>query len=187
MSESLLYTARDGAPQGAPFLVLHDRFGSLDDARTLGRQLGDDKLRIAVRGPRVQTAGGGGTVAGYYWYFGPVEKPELSTLGDGLYQLERLLLETCEKLGQEKVGLLGHGEGGVVAVLTAMIWPERIASVIAIDAPMPVNLDQIPFDRLPLDGLQVTFVDDQQTFSAASAEKLKGLGAKAQMRTAATA
>lgn len=153
MSRSFLYTSRTGAPDGAPVLVLHERYGLLQDAEALARGLDDRAARIAVQSPRAQSAGGTGITKGYFWYIGPLQTPELSTLGDGLYQLELLIDETFERYGQRKIGLYGHGEGGTVALLAALIFPDKIGAVVALDAPFPTNLDKMPLDELPLNGL----------------------------------
>ena len=155
MADSLLYTRQDGPPSGAPFLVLHDRNGDLDGARALGEVLGDQFHRIGVRGPRLQTSGGSGRTHGYYWHIGPLARPELSTLGDGLYQFELLLLETARRHPGRGVGLLGEGQGGVIALLTALLWPEHLSAVIAVDAVLPENLADMPIEPRDLGGLPV--------------------------------
>lgn len=155
MSRSFLYTSREGAPDGAPFLVFHDRYLLLQDAEALAKVIDDDAIRIAVQSPRAQSAGGSGITKGYFWYIGPLNKPELSTLGDGLYQLELLIDETFERYGQRKIGLYGTGEGGVIAMLAGLIFPDKVSAVVAIDAPFPTNIDQMPLEVRALDGLPV--------------------------------
>lgn len=156
MSKSFLYTSRKGAPDGVPFLVFHDRRLLLQDAAALGDQLLDDStIRIAVQSPRAQSAGGTGITKGYFWYIGPLEAPELSTLGDGLYQLELLIDETYELYSQRRIGLLGSGEGGVIALLAGLIFPDKVRAVVALDAPIPTNLARMPLEDRPLDGLPV--------------------------------
>jgi len=175
-SASLLLSIRDGAPSGAPYLVLHGRNGSLEDAQAMGARLGEDALRIAVRGPRQQTMGGTGQVRGYYWFIGPGDRPELSTLGDALYQLELLLLENSERLGQRRIGLYGENQGGVVALVTALIWPDRVDRLIVSDAVLPLNLSDMPLDLPPLDGLPVLLIGDAEGL-AETADYLKAHGA----------
>lgn len=172
-ARSLLYSRHGGKRGGAPFLVLHDRFGGLEEAETLGERLGDDVLRIAVRAPRLQVSGGGAKVLGHFWFIGPPERPELSTLGDGLYQLELLLLDTFAAQGQRKVGLYGVGEGAVVALLLALVRPEKLSAVIIEDAVLPLNIDAMPIDAQPLAGLPVLLLGGD----AAVAESLRTRGA----------
>lgn len=173
MSKSFLYTSRNGAPDGAPFLVFHDKFLWLKDAASLADQFIDDTAtKIAVQSPRSQSAGGSGITKGYFWYIGPLAAPELSTLGDGLYQLELLLDETYERYGQRKIGLLGQGEGGVIAMLAGLIFPDKVKAVIALDAPFPTNLAQMPLEVRPLDGLPVLLSgDDSQTSATALTQR----------------
>ena len=171
-TKSLLYTKRQGDPGGTPWLLLHDRHGDLPDAEALGAACPDGTLRIAVRAPRLQTSGATSRVGGFYWYFGPIDRPELSTLGDALYQLEIVLLEAAQASPTGKAGLIGKGEGGAVALLMAQIWPDKIEKVIAIDANLPTNLDDIPFDRRELDGLNIEFrgTSPSDAITRASAE-----------------
>jgi pimeloyl-ACP methyl ester carboxylesterase len=146
VSRSFLHTIRTGAPDGAPFLILHDRFEVMESAEALGELLGDEATKIAIRSPRAQSAGGSGITKGYFWYIGPLDQPELSTLGDGLYQLELLIEETFERYGQRKIGLLGAGEGGFVALIAASFFPDKVQRVVAIDATLPQNLKDMPFE-----------------------------------------
>jgi len=155
VSRSFLQTSRTGAPDGAPFLVFHDRYQDLEDSEALGQSLSGDITRIAVRSPRAQAAGGSGLTKGYFWYIGPLERPELSTLGDGLYQLEVLVGETFERYGKRRIGLFGAGEGGILAILAGLIFPDMVRAVIATDAPFPANFDLMPIETRDLDGLPV--------------------------------
>ena len=172
MSRSFLYTSRAGAPDGVPVLVFHDRYGLLRDAEALGDDLDDAVIRIAVQSPRAQSAGGTGITKGFFWYIGPLQTPELSTLGDGLYQLELLLEETFERYGRRRIGLYGRGEGGVVAMLAGLIFPDRVGAVVALDAPFPTNFELMPLELRPLEGLPVMLND------AAAVEQLTRRGAR---------
>ncbi|WP_046139459.1 hypothetical protein [Devosia epidermidihirudinis] len=139
---SLLHTYTDGPTTAPTWLVLHPRLSDLDQARTIGASLLPALTRrIAVQSGRTQTYGGAGLPLGYFWYVGPEHNPELSTLGDGLFQLEQLLLE---RSGHGKVGLLGVGEGGTMALLLALTWPDRVHALAVMDAAWPENLDRMP-------------------------------------------
>jgi pimeloyl-ACP methyl ester carboxylesterase len=150
---SLLVTSVTGPADAPPLIFLHDRYGDYSDAMKLAAGFGDDVRKIAVRSARTQMVAGT-DVLGYYWFLGPLERPELTTLGDALFQLEALLLETEAGSGQ-RVGLVGHGEGGVIALLTGLVWPDVISGVAAIDAPLPANLTELPIEVRPLAGLPV--------------------------------
>jgi pimeloyl-ACP methyl ester carboxylesterase len=153
----MLQIARLGSATGCPHIVLHDRYGGIEDARRLGTVLAPpDAAIIAVQAPRLQTVGGVGQVKGYYWYVGPRHRAELTSLGDSLFHLEQLLLEATQILGTAV--LIGHGEGGTMALLTAMTWPEKIAHILAIDAALPLNFAKIPVDWPPLGNLRITLV-----------------------------
>lgn len=178
MTRSFLYTAIDGARSGAPFFVLHDRNGQMADAIKLGAFLGDKVRRIAVRSARVQVAGANGRPLGNFWYIGPRDRPELSTLGDGLYQLEQLLLEEIERKPGEPIGLLAEGEGGTVALLMALLWHDKVRRVILIDAAWPQNLAQMPIEDADLSGLDVLLIDTDGDRSKLVRDNLAARGAK---------
>ncbi|MFT4014651.1 MAG: hypothetical protein QM682_14910 [Paracoccus sp. (in: a-proteobacteria)] len=153
---SLLHIGFDGPRDGTPWLVLHHRYGDLTDARALGaRVLGDQALRIAVRSARTQTRGSLAPPKGSFWFIGPPDRPELSTLGDALYQLDLLLEDLREVDGIDRLNLLGHGEGAVVGLLLALVRPDRIASVVAIDPAFPANFDRMPLAVGDTHGLRI--------------------------------
>jgi len=145
-ARSVLLTRRRG-PENAmpPWLVLHDRWGMLEDAEALATLLGPAALTIAVRAVRVQNRGGSGFTHGYFWTIGPIERPELSTMGDALYQLELLLEENWARYGRRRLGLLGKGQGGMMALVLASLFPDKVEKVVAIDALLPLNLGDMPF------------------------------------------
>lgn len=145
-SESFLQTQRQGAETGSLWFVFHDRWQLLEDAVALAERLGPEALAVSIRAPRAQSRGGTGQVLGYFWAVGPQDYPELSTLGDGLYQLELLLLENLQRYGRAKLNLLAYGEGGMVALTLAALFPDKVENVIVRDAYLPLNLDIMPFE-----------------------------------------
>lgn len=162
-----------------PWLVLHDRWGMIEDAVSLGELLGPSALAIGVRAPRVQNQGGTGQTKGYFWTVGPVDAPELSTLGDALYELEVLLNENLERYQKSHLGLLGKGQGGMVALVFASIFPDKIKRVIAIDSALPKNMSVMPFEP-SLAGVEIVLVGDQ---TQSDIEALTALGAKVSRAT----
>lgn len=170
-SQSFLLTQRRGPADAMPWLVLHDRWGMLEDGLKLGEVLGPDALTIAIRAPRVQNRGGTGETKGYFWTVGPVTAPEMSTLGDGLYQLEIVLQENLAFYGKDRLGILGKGQGGVISLLLAAFFPDKVKRVIVIDATLPTNLALMPFDP-SLAGVEVVLVGDQSEEEAARIEAL---------------
>ena len=141
-----LITHFDGDLSGqAPiWLVLHDRYGDLDAARRLGARLGDDVLRVAVQAARMQTEGGLGHVRGHFWYIGPVDMPELSTFGDGLAELDALLIQLRARYPHARFNLLGQGEGATLAMMLALVYGDLVDKVIVINAHWPKNFDRMP-------------------------------------------
>jgi pimeloyl-ACP methyl ester carboxylesterase len=170
---SYLQTIRTGPETGTPALILHDRYGHLEDAEALGALFGDDTIKIAVRSPRAQSAGGSGITMGYFWYIGPKNQPELSTLGDGLYQLEVLIEETLQRYGQRKIVLAGQGEGAMIAILAGLVFPDKIKAVIASDAVFPTNIDDMPLECPPANGLPI-LVSGEDAQGAADALNARG-------------
>lgn len=179
-SNSFLLTQRQGPPDAMPWLVLHDRWGMLEDAVSLAGVLGPEALTIAIRAPRVQNQGGTGQTKGYLWTVGPVTAPELSTLGDCLYQLELVLEENLALYGRDKLGVLGKGQGGVVALLLAAIFPDKISRAIIMDAALPTNLSAMPIEP-SLAGVEVALVGEQ---SAEEVARIEALGANISRITA---
>ncbi|MBK1794172.1 alpha/beta fold hydrolase [Devosia sp. WQ 349] len=174
-SESFLQTQRHG-PETAPlWFVFHDRWQMLEDAVTVAERLGPDALAVSVRAPRAQSRGGTGQVMGYFWAVGPQDYPELSTLGDGLYQLELLLDENLQRYGRTKLNLLGYGEGGMVALTLAAIFPDKVEAVIVKDAYLPLNIDAMPI-RASLAGVQVA-LELSEAVSHERVQTLVDLGA----------
>jgi pimeloyl-ACP methyl ester carboxylesterase len=175
-SESFLQTLRHG-PETAPlWFVFHDRWQMLEDAAAVAERLGPEVLAVSVLAPRAQSRGGTGQVMGYFWAVGPQDYPELSTLGDGLYQLELLLNENLQRYGCQKLSLLGYGEGGMVALTLAAIFPDKVEAVIARDAYLPLNLDTMPVEA-SLAGVQVT-LELSDAVADERVQKLMDLGAK---------
>ena len=180
MAGSILQTAHSGNTLGVPHIILHDRYGRLEDSQHLGRRFASaDGFQIAVQAPRLQTVGGVGKVQGYYWFVGPRDRPEMTSLGDSLRHVEQLLLDHVARSGQRAI-LIGEGEGGTIAILTAMTWPEKVASVFAIDARMPTNFDKIPIEWPQAAGLSVRLIGGQ---TAELASKLAEVGADVTLGT----
>lgn len=143
----------EATSDGPLWLVLHDRHEDIAGARALARRhLALDTPRLLIRSARMQTRGSLAPPKGPFWFIGPLEKPELSTLGDGLEQLERLLHE----IPRHQVALLAKGEGAVVALCLALLCPTRIAALHLVGAALPVNLARMPL-ALPCPApLQIT-------------------------------
>jgi pimeloyl-ACP methyl ester carboxylesterase len=86
-----------------------------------------------------------------YWYIEKDGAPEPSTFGDALVQVERALLEADPPVDL----LLGKGQGGVLALCLARLWPERIAAVATLDARLSNDVLRLPLQPRPLEGLPI--------------------------------
>lgn len=164
--KTALITWTTGERDRPPVILLHDRY--LDHAATaaLGQLLASTNRVVSARSARTQMEKG--LIKGYYWFLGPFERPELSTLGDGLHHLERLLLSLNEETGK-RVALAGYGEGGTIALLIALIWPELISGVAALDGPLPLTLDELPLELGNAEGLNVLLTEHDRDLTASTA------------------
>lgn len=174
-AKNILVTAPVGPVDGPPILFLHDRYGDYPDGLALANALDDEARKMAVRSARTQLAGT--DVIGYFWFLGPLDRPELTTLGDALYHLETLILELEANSGQ-KVGVIGIGEGGVMALLMALIWPDVLSRVGAFDAALPTNLADLPIQIRPLAGLPILLASgtEQAQSMRSTAAQLSAMG-----------
>jgi len=168
-----LITWTTGRLDAPPVLLLHDRYLDHDANDALGALLAETRRVISVRSARTQMEMG--TIKGYYWYLGQLDTPELSTLGDALSHLERLLLDIQRETGR-RVTLAGMGEGGALALLIGLLWREHVAGVVSIDGPLAVNIAEMPLTLPPANGLPVMLVERQRSLEAAAAA-LTGRGA----------
>ncbi|MFT4248055.1 MAG: hypothetical protein QM581_08460 [Pseudomonas sp.] len=178
-SPLLTWTHGDG---DTPLLLLHERY---QDPATMPAPPVPAGMRvIRVRSPRQQMAGI--STLGYFWFLGPLQAPEPSTFGDGLHHLESLLLELSFGPGKPASVLVGSGEGGVMALVLATLWPELLAGVVSIDGPLPHNLAGFPIEpRVPLQ-LPVLLIEHDREL-ADSAQALSALGARVQRHAAEAA
>src|SRR6056297_2465526 len=159
----VLTQRRTGRPEDGrePVILLHDRYADLDALDGLAEHLASERLVISVRGARSQILDQ--FVHGYYWYL-EIEsgQPELSTLGDALAQLETLLLDVTAEAAAGRALLVGEGQGGVVALLLARVWPEKVRAVVAVDAELPALPDEVGLGAARMEGLPVLLVADAQ-------------------------
>lgn len=164
--KTALITWTTGDRDKPPVILLHDRYLDHDFTAALGDRLVASNCVVTTRAARTQMEMG--LIKGYYWFLGPLERPELSTLGDGLHHLERLLLSLNEETGK-RIALCGIGEGGTIALLIAMVWPELIAGVASIDGPLPLNLSDLPVDFGDINGLDILLAERDRDLAATTA------------------
>lgn len=96
-------------------------------------------------------------VVGYTWFLGPIERPSPIFFGDSLSEIERFLWDEVDRSGQESPQLpylVGIGQGGIMALATALAVPELISGVIAINTFLPVvpgwDPPLAPLNHLPV-------------------------------------
>jgi len=120
----------EAAGSGAPVLLLHGGFGSIEAVRALFDALAQNHRVHAYERP-----GHGRTpdVAGEYDY--------RRDAGDAFAFLD--------EQGVDAAHLVGYSDGGVIALLLALAHPERVLSVTAIGA----NLDATAFADTVPDGI----------------------------------
>ncbi len=121
---------------------------------------------------------------GYFWFLGPYDKPELTTFGDGLHHLETLLVDLSFGAGKARSFVVGKGEGGVMALTLAAIWPELLSGVVSIDGPLPQNIASFPLELRPPLRVPVLMLEHERSM-VESAAAMSGLGAEVQVRHSA--
>jgi pimeloyl-ACP methyl ester carboxylesterase len=168
-----LITWTTGRADAPPVVLLHDRYLDHDANDALAARLAPTSRVVSVRSARTQMESG--LVKGYYWHLGPLDEPEMSTMGDALSHLERLLIDLNRETGR-RIALVGTGEGGSVALLMSLIWRELVSGVASIDGPLAGNLDDMPVDLQPAAGLPVMLIE-RHTALAPSSIALAARGA----------
>lgn len=119
-----LYYEADG--EGAPVLLLHGGFCSLESFRSVSDALVPDHRVHAFERP------GHGRSADI----------------DGEYDYERGVAETLEYLDAQNlqtVDVVGYSDGAIIGLMLALAHPERVRSLVAISA----NLDPSGFSHAP--------------------------------------
>jgi predicted esterase len=169
----LLYEAHrpsEGAAATALVLGLHDRGG---DARQVLPLLAAISGLIAVEAPQAlrpivtDTRGYVLDGQGYHWYFGSdASRPEPATFGESLWSLEAFLADLRERHPGRKPVVLGVGQGGVLAVSLALMVPDLIGAVVAVEGGFPVIRGWDPPERRA-DGLPVVMVHDSEAGASA--------------------
>lgn len=123
-----LYLERRGPPEGAPVLLLHHGLGSTH----------------SWRGQAAYLAQAGFQVAAYdRWGYGRSEpRAELSVPGfaDDVSDLGALL----DELEWPQVSLVGHSDGGTIALYYAAAHPQRVSALVVVAAHVYVEEKMIP-------------------------------------------
>ena len=185
VNSQLLFRRQELDPAGKLVAIgLHDKFGTMSDPLPIAAGLPGVRTVYSLQAARPVGAGiAFGGSPGFMWYLAEQpEHPEPSTFGDSLIQLEDFLIRVSGRYGPPL--LFGLGQGGVMALTLAQVWPERLTGVAVLDAGL-AQLSWSPPPR-PLAGLPILLAASQQTSQIeASRDALVELGAQvelAQMR-----
>lgn len=121
-----LYVRGHGDPAAPPAILLHGIGGDHTTWDRVAEHLGDRHHLFAVD----QRGHGASDRADAYSFRLMAE--DVWHLADGL--------------GLDRVTLIGHSMGGLVALVAAQLRPERVAALVVEEAPPPVPLDRPPLE-----------------------------------------
>lgn len=123
----------------------------------------------------------GKEISGYTWFLGPMERPSPIFFGDSLSEIERFLWDEIDRSAQEAPELpylLGVGQGGIMALATALAVPELVSGVVAINTFLPKvpgwSPPLAPMNNLPV--LLVNPVEIENPGVLSGDELIKTLG-----------
>lgn len=137
LSQLIHFRVQDGAG-GPPVVTMHDHNQYARDVESWGIAAspgGSVKALESYKGVFV-----GHDIAGYTWFLGPDDAPSPIFFGDSLAEIERFLWDEVDRSTAPEVALpwlVGIGQGGIMAIATALAVPELISGVIAVDAFLP--------------------------------------------------
>lgn len=160
----LVYRALPSEGQSAPLTVitLEGAGRNGDELVELVRSLDRDIEVVAPNAPRTRVDYTPPPTLARYWYAGEAEgRPDPSTFGDCLYQIEQFVLDVLDRQRQPSRPpyLLGFDQGAVLALATTEVIPDHLAGVIAICGYLP----EIPGWQPPISelaGLPVLLIVD---------------------------
>jgi predicted esterase len=121
-------------------IVLEGTGRQTEDLVHLVRSLGEDVELIIPNAPRFRVDFLDPPTMSRYWYTGESEgHPDLTTFGDGLFQVEQFVLDVVERQQEQPPALylLGFDQGAVLALATTEIIPDYLTGVIAICGYLP--------------------------------------------------
>lgn len=181
VNSQLLFRKQELDPAGKLVAIgLHDKFGTMNDPLPIAMSLPGVHTIYSLQAARPVGAGiAFGGSPGFMWYLAEEpERPEPSTFGDSLIQLEDFLIRVSGRYGPPM--LFGLGQGGVMALTLAQVWPERLTGVAVLDTGL-AQLSWSPAPR-PLAGLPILLAASQQTSQIeTSRAALVELGARVEL------
>ncbi|UJF20738.1 alpha/beta fold hydrolase [Shewanella sp. OMA3-2] len=98
---------------GEPVILIHGLFGNLDNLKSLGASLESDFQVVRVDLPN----------HGLSEHWSTMDYPSLS----------KSIIALIDELGFNSVKIVGHSMGGKIAMATALLYPERVNSLVVAD------------------------------------------------------
>lgn len=98
---------------GEPVILIHGLFGNLDNLKSLGTSLENDFQVVRVDLPN----------HGLSEHWSTMDYPSLA----------KAIIALIDELGFNSVKIVGHSMGGKIAMATALLYPERVNSLVVAD------------------------------------------------------
>jgi predicted esterase len=171
---------------GSPRLItLHDHNQTGDAVAELARAVAPGAHIIGLESYKGVYVGR--EITGFTWYPGPIDQPPPVFFGDSLIEIEKFLLDELDRqrsTSPERPFLLGVRQGAVLALAAALVAPDALSGVIAVDGMLPTVPGWSP-PLAPLDGLPIVLAgafapskaSETVLTGAALAEQLSAWGA----------
>jgi predicted esterase len=141
---------------GSPRLItLHDHDQAGDAVADLARAVAPGAHIIGLESYKGVYVGR--QITGYTWYPGPIDQPPPVFFGDSLIEIEKFLLDELDRqqaTSPERPFLLGVRQGAVLALAAALVAPDALSGIIAVDGMLPTVPGWSP-PLAPLDGLPI--------------------------------
>lgn len=137
LSQLIHFPVQEGRG-GAPVITMHGAPQFALDVAEWGTAASPDGRVIALESYKGIFVGK--EIEGYAWFLGPDEAPSPIFFGDSLSEIERFLWDEIDRTGESHPVLpwiVGIGQGGIMALATALAVPELVSGVIAVDAFLP--------------------------------------------------
>lgn len=147
---------------GPPVITLHDHNQFAKDVTEWGTAASPNGRVLTLESYKGVFIGK--EIAGYTWFLGPLERPSPVFFGDSLSEIERFLwdeIDRSESESPELPFLLGIGQGGMMAIATALAVPELVSGVIAIDTFLPKVPGWSP-PLAPMNNLPILLINPAQ-------------------------
>ena len=141
---------------GSPRLItLHDHNRTGSSVAELARAVAPGAHIIGLESYKGVYVGR--EITGFTWYPGPIDQPPPVFFGDSLIEIEKFLLDELDRqvaASPERPFLLGVRQGAVLALAAALVAPDALSGIIAIEGMLPTVPGWSP-PLAPLDGLPI--------------------------------